>query len=132
MKTVTYFKCEVCDNEYQDADLARRCEADLAACEFSPKQMVFYEGGGNGGLFSRHGGKYAVAVRIVKRLPKLSRGLCCGYSLEQARSEGFASVGHRWDVELAAADENGTIHASPYWLDPAEGSYKDRSRGGSS
>lgn len=38
MRTVTYYACEVCGNEYVSAELAERCEADKPECPFQVGQ----------------------------------------------------------------------------------------------
>lgn len=56
MLTVTYYRCEVCGNEYPSKDVAEACEASKPPTTFQVGQQVHYEGDPGGG-FTRASGR---------------------------------------------------------------------------
>jgi hypothetical protein len=121
VKTVTYYKCEVCGNEYTTEALALACEASRPPCLFHVGQLVFYEGSPGSG-FSRSGGGRAVEIDALWLHPN-------AYP-EQARG-GRATqkdVGHHWAARLrASSNDYGTmIETTLYWIDAKGGPYRSR------
>lgn len=84
---------------------------------------MYYEGSPDSSFARRGAIRYRKGEGVkIKSIVRLPRGARNSHSMD-------ATIGHRWLVTLAAVEDpyGGSIQTDPYWIDPVEGPYRDRS-----